>query len=180
MHRAQLLDLLKDYRTRFPDEDRMCLRMVSFVEQHSRCFERSLAEGHITGSAWLVDQSGERVLLTHHRKLNRWLQLGGHADGEPDVLAVAVNEAREESGIRELEVCSPFLFDIDVHLIPARGMDPAHFHYDCRFAVQALTSDIYTVSEESHDLKWISIKDLSTFTREESMLRMARKWLDQF
>ncbi len=179
MHRSQLLNLLKDYRTRFPGEARMCERMIAFVEQHPRCFERSLAEGHITGSAWLVDSSGEKVLLTHHRKLDRWLQLGGHADGDPDVLEVAVNEAREESGIGDLEVCSPFMFDIDIHLIPARGMEPAHFHYDCRFAVQTLSSDIYTVSDESHDLRWVMIKDLSSLTVEESMLRMARKWMSQ-
>lgn len=155
----------------------MCERMTAFVEQQPRCFQRSLAEGHITGSSWLVDSSLERVLLTHHAKLNRWLQLGGHADGDPDVLQVALNEAREESGIRDLQVWSPFMFDIDIHLIPARGSEPAHFHYDCRFVVQALTSEVYTVSEESHDLQWIEVGDIATFTTEESMLRMARKWL---
>jgi 8-oxo-dGTP pyrophosphatase MutT (NUDIX family) len=179
MHRSQLLSLLKDYQVRFPNEKPMSERMMAFVETNPRCFERSLAEGHITGSSWLVDSSGERVLLTHHRKLNRWLQLGGHADGDSDVLEVAVREAREESGILELEVCSPFVFDIDIHLIPARGMEPAHFHYDCRFAVQALTSDIYTISAESHDLKWVRIRDVSSLTTEESMLRMARKWLEE-
>jgi len=164
MHRSHILNLLEDYLQRFPGESRMCERMSRFVEQNPRCFERSLAIGHITGSCWLVDRSGQRVLLTHHRKLNRWLQLGGHADGDPDVQQVAMNEAREESGISDLQLWSPFLFDIDIHLIPAHRAEPAHFHYDCRFVLQAIADETFRVSEESHDLQWIFIDQLEDVT----------------
>lgn len=178
MHRSALLVLLKDYRARFPQEQLACQRLIDFVRRQPECFERSLAEGHITGSCWLVDNQGERVLLTLHRKLNRWLQLGGHADGVSDVLLVALKEAREESGIKDIQVCSPMLFDIDIHKIPERGQEAAHYHYDCRFALQTSGNENYRISDESHDLKWITIDDLATVTTEESMLRMARKWMD--
>lgn len=118
-------------------------------------------------------------MLTHHKKLNKWLQLGGHADGDPDVLRVALKEGSEESGITGLEACSLSLFDIDIHLIPARQAEASHYHYDCRFAIRATGNDSFMVSDESHDLRWIKVTELATLTDEESMLRMAGKWLSR-
>jgi 8-oxo-dGTP pyrophosphatase MutT (NUDIX family) len=115
-------------------------------------------------------------LLTHHKKLNRWLQLGGHADGCSDVLAVALREVAEESGITSVEAWSPDIFDIDIHLIPERHGVKAHHHYDVRFALRVLGEESYVVSEESHDLAWIEIATIENFTDEHSILRMARKW----
>ena len=149
--------------------------MVSFIESHTDCFERSLSIGHITGSAWLMDENYERALLTHHRKLDRWLQPGGHADGQSDVLAVAMREAEEESGLGEIELVSDSLFDIDIHLIPARGNEAEHFHYDCRFLLRSVGSDQYSVSEESHDLAWITLANMSRYTTEVSITRMVDK-----
>ncbi len=151
-------------------------RYLDFVSRNPDCFERSLQEGHVTGSAWIVDTVGTHVLLTHHRKLGQWFQLGGHADGEPDVAKVAMQEAREESGLAELRFVSDEIFDIDIHLIPARKGDPEHYHYDVRFALQSVGADDFTVSEESLDLAWVELEKLTDFTTEESMLRMARKW----
>ncbi|MEM7364138.1 MAG: NUDIX hydrolase [Pseudomonadota bacterium] len=175
MHRAPLLALLADYAERYPDEQTTVTRLRDFVEANVDCFERSLLAGHITGSAWLLDSGGDRALLTHHRKLGRWLQPGGHADGEADVANVAMREAMEESGIDDVSALSDQIFDIDIHEIPARGEEPAHFHYDCRFLLQAAHDD-YVVSEESNDLRWIGADDMTTLTDEESVLRMVRKW----
>jgi len=158
----------------------MCARMIGFVQDHSHCFHRSLLKGHITGSCWLVDSTGDRVLLTHHKKLNRWLQLGGHADGDTDVLRVAMKEGAEESGITNLEPCARSLFDIDIHAIPAREAEPEHYHYDCRFAIRSTNEDTFVVSDESHDLRWITITELASVTAEESMLRMAGKWEQRY
>ena len=99
MHRQPLLDLLDRYLLRYPAEGDTTLRFRDFVVQNPQCFERSLKEGHVTGSAWILDATGEKTLLTHHRKLNLWLQPGGHADGNSDVLAVAMQECREETGV---------------------------------------------------------------------------------
>ena len=130
----------------------------------------------MTASAWIVHPNRGKVLLTHHRKLGRWLQPGGHSDGDADSLAVALREAREESGL-DLVAQAARPIDIDIHEIPARGSEPAHLHYDLRYALQA-RSDAFTVSAESHDLAWVAFDGLETFTTEESVLRMRRKWLD--
>jgi len=180
MHRRPLLDLLDRYLDRHPEEAATASRFRSFVAEYADCFERSLAVGHVTGSAWLVDRGGALTLLTHHRKLDRWLQPGGHADGECDVLAVALQECREETGLRSLEPVTTEIFDLDIHPIPARKDEPPHEHYDVRFLVRQTGDESYTVSEESHDLAWVPLGELETYTDEPSMRRMrdkARRWL---
>jgi 8-oxo-dGTP pyrophosphatase MutT (NUDIX family) len=175
MHRDSLLTLLDDYARRHTDESTTTAWFIDFVTANPRCFERDLRYGHITGSAWLVDGRGERVLLTHHRKLGRWLQLGGHSDGNPRTLEVAIREATEESGLR-VRPLADTVFDLDVHEIPARNADPAHWHFDVRFALQVVGSEDFRVSGESLDLAWVPIDQLDAVTGEESVLRMARKW----
>lgn len=179
MHRQPLLEQLAAYRSQHPDEDAVTQRFMAFVSSEPDCFERSLAIGHITGSAWIVSPDGREILLTHHRKLNRWLQLGGHADGDPDVTAVALKEAREESGLHDFEPVGSGIFDLDIHPIPARGSDPEHLHYDVRYILRAIGDTTFTVSEESHDLRWVPFNEIHTLTTEDSMLRMARKWRHQ-
>ena len=151
-------------------------RLIDFVTTYPSCFERSLKVGHVTGSAWVVNLAGTHVLLTHHRKLDKWLQLGGHADGDSDLLRVAQREVQEESSLERVVPLSRTIFDIDIHLIPERGSDPAHYHYDIRYAMHSLGREDYVVSDESHDLSWIEIKNLQCVTNEPSMLRMASKW----
>lgn len=176
MSAETLTNLLRVYLNTYPNEAHEVERYITFVERHSDCFERSQLAGHVTGSAWLVNTSGTHVLLTHHRKLNRWLQLGGHADGQTDVLEVALREAREESGIQQIIALDAQLFDIDIHEIPARQNEPAHFHYDARFALQVSESDAFIVSDESHALAWIEISAMPQHTDDASMIRMAEKW----
>ncbi|SEI84431.1 NUDIX hydrolase [Frateuria terrea] len=150
---------------------------LRFLASAPQVFERSHAPGHFTGSAWLVSADGERVLLTHHRKLGRWLQLGGHADGDTDLARVALREAEEESGLRDLTV-EPGIFDLDCHLIPARGAVAAHWHYDVRYVVRATGSEAFAVSEESLDLAWRPIRAIAQDAQaDESLRRMARRWL---
>ena len=175
MHRAPLLQLLESYLSRFPDEEAVGAQFCDFIRRCEDCFERSLEEGHITGSAWVVDSTGEKVLLTHHRKLNIWVQPGGHADGNADVREVALQEALEETGLDQLSV-SEDIFDIDIHRIPARKNEPEHLHYDVRFLVRHEGDGDYVVSEESHDLAWVTVDRIDEVTTEESMLRMADKW----
>jgi len=176
MDRRDLLDALTDYRSRHPYEAEVVDRVVALLEREPRCFERDcFTPGHVTGSAWLVDRAGARVLLTHHRKLGRWLQLGGHADGDEDVLRVAMREAEEESALAVRPV-ETRVFDVDIHEIPARGDDPRHRHFDVRFALTTVDGEAFRVSRESHALQWVAIDAVSRLTDEPSMLRMARKW----
>jgi 8-oxo-dGTP pyrophosphatase MutT (NUDIX family) len=149
----------------------------AFADAHPDCCERTCVPGHFTGSAWVVSADGERALLMHHRKLDIWVQPGGHADGDGDLAAVALREAEEETGLRGLRI-EGGVFDLDRHAIPARGADPEHFHYDVRFVVRAGADETFVVNEESHALAWLPMRDIAADPHaDESVRRMARKWL---
>lgn len=150
-------------------------RLAVFVAAHSDAFERALQIGHVTASAWIVDPSRTRALLTHHRTLGKWLQLGGHADGDPDVRRAALREAREESGLASLRFAHRGIYDLDVHPIPARPGEPAHEHFDVRFALEADPGEPLVVSAESKELAWIPLDALAAYGADESVLRLARK-----
>ncbi|MGK0399798.1 MAG: 8-oxo-dGTP pyrophosphatase MutT (NUDIX family) [Gammaproteobacteria bacterium] len=177
MHRNQLLRLLTNYAEKNPSEKPCADQITEFIVQYDTCFNRELLIGHMTGSAWIVNRAGTHTLLTHHKKLNKWLQLGGHADGDSDILQVAKREADEESGLNGLTIEDGQIFDIDIHQIPARANEPQHLHHDIRFIFRAMESEDIIVSEESHDLSWVEISHLEDYNAEESMMRMARKWL---
>ena len=141
-----------------------------FVDKNTRCFERSHHPGHITGSALVLNHDLTKVLLTHHKKLGMWLQLGGHADGHHLTHEVAMTEAIEESGLTSLQFLKyesdlfgasagtkPLPFDLDRHLIPATARDPEHYHYDVRFLLIASATDQPPIiSDESHDVRWFT------------------------
>ena len=198
MHRNALLQMLDRYLVCYPNETDMAARIRSLTEQHDNCFERSCLPGHLTGSAWVVSADHQRVVLVHHRKLQRWLQPGGHADGDSDLAAVARKEAVEETGLTELtligphrnsNVAGPLPLDIDVHVIPARYgsagqvTEPTHDHHDLRFlfvASEQQSSDAaLTVSHESHAVRWFDEGALRSTTDEPSLLRMLAKATDR-
>lgn len=171
-----LHDALASYARRWPDEAEVARSFAAFLDEAPTVFERIHLEGHFTASSWLVDRSGTRVLLTHHRKLERWLQLGGHADGDRNLANVALREAEEESGLTDLRA-EPEIFDLDRHWIPERGDVPGHWHWDVRYVVHAEGREDYVVSEESHDLAWRPVDAvLADPGSDESMRRMAGKW----
>ena len=114
--------------------------------------------------------------MTHHAKLGRWLQLGGHCDGDADALAVACREAEEESGLGVVAL-SEVPIDIDIHTIPARGVEPRHFHYDVRFVLQVRDSEEFVATAESLSLAWVPLGRMRAYTEEESVLRLVRKFL---
>ena len=177
MHRRHLLDKLAAYRPGDATDERTRALIRAFINQHQNCFESTLPVGHLTGAAWLVNRAGTHVLLTHHRQLDKWLQLGGHADGNPDILAVALREAREESGLENIVPVTTEIFDLDVHPIPARGDVPRHDHYDIRFLCRTTGNESYRVSDESHDLAWVARADVAKLNPDPSVLRMHRKWM---
>jgi len=170
-----LRDQLTDYARCWPAEREVVDRFLALLDDPADPFVRDRLEGHLTGGAWLVSADGRRTLLTHHRKLGRWLQLGGHADGDTDMAAVALKEAEEESGLADLAV-EGGIFDLDRHWIPERKDVPGHWHYDVRYVVRARGSEDYVVSEESLALAWREIAPLAD-APDDSLARMARKWL---
>lgn len=177
--REMLLKLINDYSPNDSDQNAVKSVFTSFVEDNSDCFLRSNLSGHITGSCWLISPDDSEILLTHHKKIGDWFQLGGHADGDPDILAVALREAMEESGIAGILPVYDQIFDLDIHLIPKHFDVPTHFHYDVRFALRAPHKN-FTVSDESHALAWRSIKSLAeNHDTNLSLRRMAKKWLKE-
>jgi 8-oxo-dGTP pyrophosphatase MutT (NUDIX family) len=179
--------MLGRYRDAFPAEAVMVDRICRLVESRANCFDRTCRPGHITGAAWIVSTDRRRSLLTHHRKLDRWLQLGGHADGQCDIEEVALREAREESGLARFDIVPIdgvlMPFDIDVHNIPARYdsngklIEDAHEHHDIRFLMIAHSDDDITVSDESHEVAWFTPEEVLQRTSEESIVRMLNKAL---
>ena len=175
MHRELLLEKLSRCIPFDLHEKEMLDQIELFVGEHTNCFERTLLVGHITGSAFIVNKERTHTLLTHHHKLDKWLQLGGHSDGDPNTLQVALREAEEESGLKNIVPITEEIFDVDVHEIPERKNEPAHFHYDIRFLFEADEHEPLTITSESKDLAWIPLKEIEDYTTEESVLRMVRK-----
>ena len=174
---ASLAAPLAAYARRWPDEVATVGLFAQLLGDAQDPFRREREAGHFTASCWLVDRAGRRVLLTHHRKLGLWLQLGGHADGERDLRLAALKEAGEESGLADLRI-EDGIFDLDRHWIPEHKGVPAHWHYDVRYVVLALGSEEYVVSDESHDLAWRDITQLAVDPAADAAVRrMAGKWL---
>jgi 8-oxo-dGTP pyrophosphatase MutT (NUDIX family) len=173
--RAHLRAAFQAHAVRCPPQADLAAEYIALLAD-PLAFSRERLEGHFTGSAWLVSQDGQRVLLTHHRKLQRWLQLGGHADGDADLAAVALREAEEESGLHGLFLEGE-VFDLDRHWIPERADVPGHWHYDVRYVVRAGDHEAFAVSEESLALAWVEIASLlEDASADASLQRMAQLW----
>jgi 8-oxo-dGTP pyrophosphatase MutT (NUDIX family) len=178
MIRQSLLAMLQEYEPADTQEQFYKKEMVAFIQKYEQCFERSLEIGHVTASAWLVNKDNSKALLMHHAKLNKWFQLGGHCDGNPDVVAVALKEASEESGIQSIESVHADIFDVDIHFIPATSREKEHYHYDVRFLLK-VTSDENTIqNRESKELRWIGKNSNELPTESPSVVRMFNKWVD--
>jgi 8-oxo-dGTP pyrophosphatase MutT (NUDIX family) len=178
MQRQTLQKLLESYKP-YPEELEAKKRILRFVAMHEGCFERSLSIGHITASAWLLNKDKTKTLLMNHAKLNLWVQLGGHCDGNPDVLAVAIKEAQEESGIQNIVPVSNDIFDIDIHLISANKREAEHYHYDIRFLLQVASDEVIVQNSESNELRWVSKDRNELPTNARSVVRMFDKWIAQ-
>lgn len=177
MTRAELRDQLATLDlTQRPDEEPHRQRMIALLDSTPDCFHRTSFPGHFTGSALVVSADGSRTLLHHHRKLDRWLQFGGHCDGDENIVRVAQREALEESGIEGLILASPKPFDLDIHPIPARPTEPAHEHYDVRYVLIAPEGATFTRSEESHELRWFTGEETAALDLDAGLRRLMAKW----
>ena len=170
MHQKWLLNQLEGFE--HPQAKNIC----DFITREPQCFSRECREGHVTGSALVLNHDHSKALLTYHKKLNRWLQLGGHSDGDPNTREVALREAQEESGIQNLEFVTERIIDVDVHLIPQSKTEPHHYHYDIRFFLRAPKGSKIQKSSESKDLKWFRARDILNLKTDESTLRLVHMW----
>ena len=177
MHRQELLSLLQRYRTGFNTEAGYLTRTRRFVEQHEDCFKRELWPGHVTGSVWVVNPARDKVLLLHHRKHDQWFQPGGHADGDADILRVALRETHEETGLapEHIKLVDGDIFDVDIHAIPVTDYGPEHLHYDIRFLVEIDDRLAVPGNDESHQVLWVPLDEVSHFNNNLSTYRMLEK-----
>ncbi len=177
MHRKELLQHLKHHRTHFNDEAAYLARAIDFVENHEDCFERHHWHGHVTGSTWVVNPSRDHVLMLHHRKHDQWFQPGGHADGDGDILRVALRETSEETGLEpdHIRLVNDNVFDVDVHAIPEVAGDPPHVHFDVRFLVEIDDQLPLPGNDESHQVGWVALNEVARFNNSRSTYRMVEK-----
>lgn len=153
-------------------------QVLAYVAANDDAAWRSSVEGHLTGSALVVDATGERTLLMLHRKLGRWFQPGGHADGDTNLPAVALREATEETGVEGLRVAVPAI-DVDVHRVEPPAEAP-HLHLDVRYLVLAPPGASEVGNEESLALRWVGLADLPALDPpvDEGTVRLVRRGLE--
>lgn len=186
MHRRHILDQLDRYQAESPDDQAHKNSITQFIKKHPNCFDRELPYGHVTGSAWVINQTRDKVLLTLHAKVEAWMQMGGHSDGHPITQDVALREVHEESGLepKNIKPLNPGIFDVDVHHYPARqtplGFEHEHLHFDLRYIFEADENEPLSPQEgESNGLKWVPLSEAHQLNDQERFLRMVRKTLNQ-
>ncbi len=158
-----------------PEQDRILALLDACQGLEPGPLDRTCRPGHLTGSALVVDPSDRRILVLFHAKLQRWLQPGGHADGDGDLARVALREAAEETGIEGLRVVEPAV-DLDVHVVDPPAED-AHQHHDVRFLVIAPPGSVPVGNHESEALRWVSVDELPALGADEGLLRLAERAL---
>ena len=160
------------------DEQQSAVRaaMLAFARAHPDALHRSCTEGHFTGSALVVETGSGRVLLLFHTKLRKWLQPGGHTDGEATMAITALREATEETGLSGLRV-HPVAFDLDIHEVRPLSEAP-HLHHDIRHLVLAPSGAVPIGNHESESLRWVEPAELAGLGVDESVLRLVRSGLE--
>jgi 8-oxo-dGTP pyrophosphatase MutT (NUDIX family) len=169
--------LLDEYGMQYPEESDTVTAFRELLRQGSVAFNRQNEKAHFTASGWIVDESYSQVLLVHHKKLRRWLQPGGHADGETDLYRVFLKEMAEETGIIKGRA-DRIIFDLDIHMIPEMGKINEHLHYDVRFLYVTPEKEQPESNEETNASRWVALDEVPHFiTGEPSMVRMVNKTL---
>lgn len=170
----------------FGCQDPLIKDFVTFAQTYNNLFDRECSYGHITGSGFVLSEDFCYLLMTHHKKLDKWIQLGGHCDGHQCVFEVALKECMEESGLNcftlfpfedvlDLKIKTPLIFDLDRHLIPENQNEKEHFHFDVRYLFITDRSRNLKISSESKDLKWIPLDNILEYNSEESIKRPLKK-----
>lgn len=177
---GEILDLLGAHTPSDDKEARDRLQIMALCQQHPQVRSRECMPGHLTGSGLVVHAASGRLLLNHHRKLDRWLQFGGHFEGERLPDAVALREGREESGLIDLRLAqtsppAPVPFDVDVHTIPARGAQPEHLHLDIRYLLLTDEPERAAPSAESHTIQWFDFAQTEALQLTGELRRMIEK-----
>jgi 8-oxo-dGTP pyrophosphatase MutT (NUDIX family) len=175
MKREHLLELFNNYQIKYSSENISDIN--DFVLSDNNFWKSSNQIGHITASCWVISSDYNNVLMTHHYKLNKWIQLGGHIESyDEDIFSASQRELKEESGLTRFELVSKSIFDIDIHEIPKRNDSPCHLHYDIRILFIADNKEeIKFDRNESNSVKWFKLDEIESFNNESSIIRLVNK-----
>ncbi len=176
-HQQLLAAELRQYRGVDGTEEAFRVRMLEWVESTPLWWHRDSMPGHITASAYILSPELDRMLLHFHRKLDRWLQVGGHDDGERHPARSVVREVAEESGLQNFDFFGePVIFDLDIHPIPAKGDTAAHDHLDVRYLMVADPSqELRPADGESQQLAWFPLDEAEFRMNEAGASRVLNK-----
>ncbi len=166
-----------DYKVFYPEEKQFLNAFLLFLENNINPFIRTNFKGHIIGSAFVLNKALDKALLTHHFKINKWFQLGGHSDNDNNPFRVALREAQEESGLKSLKFLQAYsgIFDLDIHEIPQYKDEPVHLHYDVRILLIADENEALKITPESKELKWVPLSEVHKYNNSPSILRLIDK-----
>jgi 8-oxo-dGTP pyrophosphatase MutT (NUDIX family) len=172
-----LLEELRRYGAADDEERADVARVLELLASGSRPLHRGhYLPGHITASAYIYDRATRQLLLHHHRRLDRWLQMGGHVEEGESPREAALREAREESGLEGLALAVDRIFDVNVHAIPAGKGEPDHSHFDVRFLVSpGSETKVRLDPEESLDLRWFDLEEAERRMNEPAAARVIGK-----
>jgi 8-oxo-dGTP pyrophosphatase MutT (NUDIX family) len=173
----QLLDALRRYRPVDETEDRHHRALMSHLAHTKAPLSRSkYRPGHVTAGLFIVDLESKRLLLHHHRRLDRWLPMGGHLEGNESPAEAALREGREESGLPDLQLVSEEILDVDNHVIPATDDEPEHFHFDVRYVARTKRPGAIAMdAAESKELAWVDFDRALELMDDESSRRVIKK-----
>lgn len=182
MNKQPLLALLQNYTSSFVEEIEFQKQMIDFITENDDFALRSNLIGQITGSAWIVNPEHTKALLIHHKKLNQWLQIGGHIEETDQTIEDTVlREIKEESGLTKLNLLSSSIYDIDIHTIPQKNEVAEHLHFDIRLLVEADENEnLLPQNEEILGIQWYSLQEIRNLIKNstsinQSMIRMIDK-----
>lgn len=178
----RLKALLRSCTPQNPQEKEDLQVMLQACELHPDVLSRSCEDGHFTASAWICDREHKRVLLVYHRIFDSWAWTGGHADGDPELLRVALREAEEETGLREFQLLNTDVLSGDekppisleilkVKAHRRRGLFvPAHLHYNLTWLLEAdATTPLRIKEDENSGVAWFLLDEVCAHCSEPQM-----------
>lgn len=174
-YHIKILKEIESYKPWDSEEKEAKEKIVEYLKTNNIIIDTENKDGHLTASAWIVNSKRDKILMTHHKILDIWIQLGGHTNKGETAFIAALREGYEESGLKTISEVNKDIFDLDVHYFPETRKNKAHYHYDIRYLFEANENDEIVVSNESKDVKWISFEDLYKFTDEKALQRMMEK-----
>lgn len=169
----KIVEEIKKYRPCNAQEQRDQTLILDFLEKNGDAFLRSNLLAHMTASSWIVNPERTKTLMVYHNLYDSWSWTGGHADGETDLLSVALREAREETGIEHVRPLSPEIFSLEVLTVDGhekRGeYVPSHLHMNVTYLLEAEEGDtLHICREENSGVAW--------FTLEEALKASSEPW----